>query len=211
MAAPLRVPRWSRRWRAAQEPSAWQCLGLVAAGYVAFALTYLPINAVMEGRAARTLLLPGEAAIPLVPAFEFAYLLAYVLPLVIVWRRPDGARVARLVRAFAVTLACAAVIYLLFPVTIERPALTGHSLTIQLLALEYRDKPYNLFPSLHVALATLVALACGDERHFRWWLPAIVGLITVSTVLVKQHYIVDALSGLALATWAWRVAAQGSR
>jgi membrane-associated phospholipid phosphatase len=208
MVAPLRVPRW---WRAAPPPSAWHCLGLVAVGYVAFALTYLPINALTEGRAARTLLLPGEAAIPLVPAFEFAYALAYVLPLVIVWRRPDGARVVRLVRAFALTLVCAAAIFLLFPVTIERPALTGHSLAIRLIALEYRDKPYNLFPSLHVALATLVALACGDARHFRWWLPAIVGLIAVSTVLVKQHYIVDALAGLALATWAWRVAAPASR
>jgi membrane-associated phospholipid phosphatase len=192
-------------------PSAWACLGLVAVAYLAFCATYLPLNALTEGRATHTLFLPGEAAIPLVPAFEFVYVLGYVLPLVVVYRRPDRARLGRLARAFALTLAAAYATYVLFPVYLPRPTLTSHSLAARLLALEYLDKPYNDFPSLHVALGTLLALACGDHPRLRWWLPAVVVLIAVSTVLVKQHYIVDVASAIALAFTAWRLATWGSR
>ncbi len=192
-------------------PSRLACLGVVALAYVVFCVTYLPINAFTEGRVTHTLFLPGERAIPLVPGFEFAYLLGYVLPLVVVWRRPDAARVARLAWAFGLTLAGAYTTYLLYPVYLPRPELTGHSLATRLLALEYLDKPYNHFPSLHVALAVLVALGCSDDRRMRWWLPAVVAIMAVSTVFVKQHYILDVLAAAVLAPLAWRLAGRWSR
>jgi len=189
------------------QPGALACLGLVAIGYVVFCITYLPINALTTGRQAHTLFLPGEVAIPLVPVFEFPYASAYVLPLVLVWRRPEAARLGRLVRAFAITLVSAYTIYLLLPVYFPRPTLTGHSLATRLLAFEYLDKPYNNFPSLHVGIAILVAFACADDRRLRRWLPPLVALIAVSTVFVKQHYILDVLAGAALAIASWRLAA----
>jgi len=192
-------------------PSALVCLGLLALAYAVFCVTYLPINAFTEGRVTHTLFLPGEAQIPFVPEFEFAYLLGYVLPLAVVWRRPDAARLARLVRAFGLTLAGAYTTYLLFPVYFQRPELTGHSLATRLLALEYLDKPYNHFPSLHVAIAMLVALGCADDRRMRWWLPVVVAIMAVSTVFVKQHYIVDVVAAAALASVAWRLAGRWSR
>ena len=192
-------------------PSRLVCLGVLALAYVVFCATYLPINAFTEGRATHTLFLPGERAIPLVPGFEFAYLLGYVLPLVVVWRRPDAARLARLAWAFGLTLAGAYTTYLLYPVYLPRPELAGRSLATRLLALEYLDKPYNHFPSLHVALAILVALGCSDDRRTRWWLPAVVAIMAVSTIFVKQHYILDVLAAAVLAPAAWRLAARWSR
>jgi membrane-associated phospholipid phosphatase len=192
-------------------PSTLECLGLLALGYVAFCATYLPINAFTEGRVTHTLFLPGEAAIPLVPAFEFTYALGYFLPLAVVWRRPDWARLARLMRAFGLTLAGAYATYLVFPVYFQRPVLTGHSLATRLLALEYLDRPYNHFPSMHVATATLVALACADDRRLRGWLPAAVAMMAVSTLFVKQHYILDVLAAAALGTASWHLAARRSR
>ncbi len=192
-------------------PSRLACLGAVALAYVVFCVTYVPINAFTEGRMTHTLFLPGERAIPLVPGLEFAYLLGYVLPLVVVWRRPDANRLARLAWAFGLTLAAAYTIYLLYPVYLPRPELTGHSLATRLLALEYLDKPYNHFPSLHVALAILVALGCSDDRRMRWWLPAVVAIMSVSTVFVKQHYLVDVLAAAVLALLAWRLAGRWSQ
>ncbi len=192
-------------------PSRLACLGVLALAYVVFCVTYLPINAFTEGRATHTLFLPGEGAIPLVPGFEFAYLLGYVLPLVVVWRQPDAARLARLAWAFGLTLAAAYATYLLYPVYLQRPELTGHSFATRLLALEYLDKPYNHFPSLHVALAILVALGCSDDRRMRWWLPAVVAIMAVSTVFVKQHYVLDVLAAAVLAPLAWRLAGRWSR
>ena len=190
----------------ASRPSALACFGLLLLAYAVFCVTYLPINAFTEGRVTHTLFLPGEAAIPLVPAFEFAYALGYVLPLTLVWRRPPLARLARLVRAFGFTLVGAYATYLAFPVRLDRPELSGHSLATRMLALEYHDKPYNHFPSLHVALAVLVALGCADDRRFRWWLLPTVAVMAVSTIFVRQHYIVDVLAAVLLALVSWRLA-----
>lgn len=190
----------------ASRPSALVCCGLLLFAYAVFCVTYLPINAFTEGRVTHTLFLPGEAAIPLVPTFEFAYALGYVLPLAVVWRRPTLGRLARLVRAFAFTLTGAYTTYLVFPVRLDRPALSGHSLATRMLALEYRDKPYNHLPSLHVALAVLVALGCADDRRFRSWLIPATAVMAVSTIFVKQHYIVDVLAGVLLALASWRLA-----
>lgn len=58
----------------------------------------------------------------------------------------------------------------------------------------------NSFPSTHVAVTWIVALAWGED-HERWkpamFLYALA--ITLSTQLTKQHYLVDAAGGLALA------------
>jgi len=182
------------------------CFGALAAAYGVFCLTYLPINAFSVGRPAHGLFLPGEAQLPFLPDFEFFYALGYVLPLAVVWRAPDRARLVRLVRAFVIALAVAYATYLSFPVYFERPHLEVHSLATRLLALEYRDRPYNHFPSLHVALGWLVYLACRDRPVIRGTLLPLISAMSISTIFVKQHYLVDALSGAALAGLAWWVA-----
>jgi hypothetical protein len=68
------------------------------------------------------------------------------------------------------------------------------------------DPPTNLLPSLHVSLATLAALAVSKEdsayRPFAWigW-----GFLVVSVCILKQHAVLDALSGMLLALFAFRV------
>ena len=74
-----------------------------------------------------------------------------------------------------------------------------------LLSLEYLDKPYNHFPSLHVALSWLAVHASAVSRRSRVGLGVLAVGISVSTVFVKQHYIVDVLFGFALAWVAWRL------
>src|SRR5512140_2020701 len=144
-------------------------LGLaVLAGYVVFAATWVPINRFSIGRPAHELWLPGERALPLVPDFEYLYVLPYLLPLLIIWAEPGAATLQRAVRAFVITLVVAYATYLLFPVYLERPALPTGTTAARLLALEYRDPPYNHFPSLHVALGWLVYLTV-RERLFRRW------------------------------------------
>lgn len=68
-------------------------------------------------------------------------------------------------------------------------------------ALLYRlDPPCNLFPSLHLGLATLSALACWRAHRTIGGLASIaLGLVAVSVCTVKQHFVADAVAGLALA------------
>ncbi len=184
---------------------------VVLCGYVVFACTYLPINVFSIGRAAHRLWLPGEARIPLVPEFEYLYSLTYVLPLALVVWLPDVRRFRRAGLAFALTLGVAYATYLLFPVYLERPPLVVHSPATFLLALEYHDPSYNHFPSLHVAISWLVYFACREAVRRRVvYLVLVIG-ISISTVFVKQHYVVDVLAGAALAWGAWVAAGRWER
>jgi membrane-associated phospholipid phosphatase len=65
------------------------------------------------------------------------------------------------------------------------------------------DPPYNLFPSFHLSITALAAFSawkatkpCGAAVLVG------VGLVGVATCTVKQHFLLDALGGLALASLA---------
>ena len=186
-------------------------LVVLALAYGVFAATYLPINLFSRGRPARTLYLPGEAAIPFIPAFEFLYVLGYLLPVLAVFALPGPRELRRLLLAFGLTLLVAYGTYLLFPVWFERPDLRPDSLATWLLWLEYHDPSYNHFPSLHVGTSWLMYLACRRGTRFPAILLATVVGIGLSTLFVKQHYLVDVLFGVALASLAWSLAARMDR
>jgi predicted protein tyrosine phosphatase/membrane-associated phospholipid phosphatase len=63
------------------------------------------------------------------------------------------------------------------------------------------DRPYNLFPSLHIALRTLLAHTYGRHTRgaLRWLVHAWFSLIGFSTVLTFQHHVADVAGGFILA------------
>jgi membrane-associated phospholipid phosphatase len=184
--------------------SRWRVLLALLAGYTAFTATYVPINRFSIGREAYRLFLPGEERLPFLPAFEYFYVTGYFLPLLLLLYPPDARGLLRLVKSFALVLAAAYTTYLAFPVYLERPVFQPDSLATWLIALEYRDPSYNHFPSLHVAIGCLIFFAC-RERLGRARLPlaVLVAGMCVSTLFVKQHYLVDVFFGAALSAAAW--------
>lgn len=175
-------------------------------GYLVFCATYLAINEFSVGRPAHILYLPGEERIPFVPEFEFLYVMGYFFPLLVLWKVDDVVTFVRLTLAFVLTLAVAYTTYFLFPVYLERPHLEVDSLATFLLSLEYMDHSYNHFPSLHVAIGWLIYLACRPRlRRPVILLVAVLGM-SLATLFVKQHYVVDLVYGVLLATAAWFVA-----
>lgn len=178
---------------------------VIAVCYVLFTATYVSINVYSVGRDAHTLFLPGEERLPFLPIFEYLYVLTYFIAVLIVATVRDYATFRRLLLATGVTLLIAYTTYLEFPVYFERPHLEVTSLHTWLLSLEYMDKPYNHFPSLHVALSWLAVFASQVSSRSKvvFWLLAIG--ISISTLFVKQHYIADVLYGFALAWIAWRL------
>lgn len=68
-------------------------------------------------------------------------------------------------------------------------------------ALYTFDQPHNLFPSLHIALRTLLAdLYVRQSRGpWRWLAHGWFSLIGVSTLLTWQHHLVDVVGGFGLA------------
>jgi len=91
--------------------------------------------------------------------------------------------------------------YLFFQTQVIRPVLTGTDLFTRMIQNVYAgDNPFNDFPSLHTSISTLIAIHWFrlDRRAgivaFLW-----AAFVVASTVLIKQHYVPDLLSGLLLA------------
>ncbi|MCI0362373.1 MAG: dual specificity protein phosphatase family protein [Phycisphaerales bacterium] len=63
------------------------------------------------------------------------------------------------------------------------------------------DKPHNLFPSLHIALRTILAelYARHTRGVLRWMSHIWFSLIGLSTLLTYQHHVIDIVGGFALA------------
>ena len=80
------------------------------------------------------------------------------------------------------------------------------------------DPPRNLFPSLHLSIAALAAWSAWKAaRQYGRVLFVCVAVVGVSVCTVKQHFVLDALGGLALAAlaggltlWPYRPPADGT-
>jgi len=109
----------------------------------------------------------------------------------------------RLIMGIAAGMAICFAIYLIFPTTVPRPEVTGNDIFSRLVRFVYsRDNPYNCFPSIHVldtVLATLFMWKSSRSGILKGIaLPSCI-LICVSTLFVKQHYILDGIAATILA------------
>jgi len=144
-----------------------------------------------------------EREMPLVPPLILGYLSLNPL----LWLSPFVLRSRRELRAFALTLGAATAIagigFLLCPaeeifIPVEnrdRGAWQGWFLLTKQIALRH-----NYLPSLHVAFATVCTLAYLDRASraaslvlVAWW-----SVITASTLLIHQHYLLDLVTGAML-------------
>lgn len=105
-------------------------------------------------------------------------------------------------RRIATAILVAGICFLLFPLrfAFERPH-TGGILGAIFDWFRGMDLPYNLCPSLHIALSALIGATFA--RHLRGLLRLLSGtwfiLIRASAVLTYQHHVMDVVGGFALA------------
>ena len=179
---------------------------------------YFAIGAGVDPESARTLHTRWDDAIPFVPETIFVYVVVYtalMLPLFTV-------RCPRLFRrvgfAYAATTALALLCFAVLPVTSAalRPDLRaiapGGFALWGVKLLYHLDRPVNLFPSAHLAIATLAALGSWEARRLYGAAAlAFAGVVAISVCTLKQHYIVDGLAGIALAVVAWAVLIRPAR
>ncbi|MCB1277178.1 hypothetical protein [Prosthecobacter sp.] len=109
-------------------------------------------------------------------------------------------------RLIAVTVV-SGLFFLLFPLKLGLPRPVPEGWTAPFFhALYFNDLPYNLAPSLHISLRSLVWVFYG--AHLTGWLRTAVKvwfiLIGASTLLVWQHHLVDVASGFVMG---WVIAA----
>jgi membrane-associated phospholipid phosphatase len=153
-----------------------------------------------------TLLLPSgiDAAVPFVPHTVWIYVSEYLYFVVIYLSFRETVNLNRFVYAFFSFLVGCVLIFWLWPTTISRdlfplPDALDPLTSFVLTALRRVDTPANCSPSFHVGSVYLSCfLVAGEGRRklafFLVWATA----ISLSTLTVKQHYLVDVISGFAL-------------
>lgn len=151
--------------------------------------------------------------VPLVPEFVWVYILAYVFwacgYIMASWRGKE-----LFYRFVATDLAVHAVcfaVFIILPTTNIRPELSGNTISEKVLELVYRfdggKNSFNLFPSIHCYVSWMCYRGIKGSREIPAWYQsfslAAAILIMVSTQVLKQHYIIDALAGVALVEIFW--------
>ena len=149
--------------------------------------------------------LPIDGRIPFVPAFAAVYVLAYVQWIagyILIARESREACCEVLGGEIISKLICMA-LFIIIPTSMVRPEITSEDFFSRIMRFLYSiDAPDNLFPSIH-CLESMVCIhgALRMKRIGRWylWLTlAFSALVFISTVLVKQHVILDIIAGIAV-------------
>ena len=158
-------------------------------------LPYLPVC---------KLSLPMDAKIPFIPEWVSVYCLSYIswIATGIVVLAQERKLAFRFAGAYVIGMLLSGVIFLIWPLTIDRPEIIGEGMLRDLLRMIYRaDQPNNLFPSLHVLVSYLCwrgLLGCpGIPKWYKIFNLICLVLVCMSVVFVKQHLSIDIPGGIA--------------
>lgn len=143
-----------------------------------------------------------DASIPFVPQSAMVYLSTYAYGLSPFILISETRLFLATTYAFLIITAVSRFIYVTFPSEVNRVHdFRPDSLPLKLLALyQQHCRPYDNFPSTHVAYSVVVV-----GTAFLYWGPRLGALfllwallIAISTLTAKQHYLADVASGGAL-------------
>ena len=162
-----------------------------------------------------------DRAVPLIPQFIWIYILAFpfwaVNYILAAQRGKDG--FYRFVATDLTVHITCFIIFLVLPTTNVRPEIAGTTWSQQMLKFVYLmdggNSPSNLFPSIHCYVSWLSWRGVSKSENIPKWYQhfslIFAILIIISTQVLKQHYLVDAIAGVALVELAWRFYSKGNR
>jgi len=150
------------------------------------------------------LVTPLDRVVPTVPEAVWIYLSWYPAMALLVLTSGSVLRTGYV--AYVLAFGGCALGHVLLPASIDRPLLRADSgLSEQALQMVYAlDPPYNLFPSVHAACAAVLASLARTATRLRGAAALWTAALCLSCVLVRQHFLIDVLAGVAVgiaATW----------
>lgn len=165
-----------------------------------FALGYLGIPRIVEGREWINLSFRFEDHISYQSWAALPYTLGYIYAVSPAWWFPEIRLFRRGALSLMATMAISFLCFLFIPVKVITPQPSGFWDALLLPRLIWlNDGGWNAFPSLHVATATL---AWGSLKRLGPTISALAtiawALIFASTLLIKKHYLLDAIAGTVL-------------
>lgn len=175
-------------------------LAILTLAYAVFSALYL--GASLTGLRDPVVLTPSavDARIPFVGWSIWVYLSQFPLLGFVFWKAADSPAWGRSLRSMLVATLLSVAVFVALPTRLDRAPIDGSAVTtIAFSALYLFDPPGNCFPSLHVSLAVLGALAFWPERR-RLTLGCLAwaALIAASTLTTRQHVVMDVAGGAAV-------------
>lgn len=151
-----------------------------------------------------------EKQIPFLPWTAIVYLSLSILTLLPLFIIRDKARIWQLIKILFIQTLIGSIVFIIYPVENDFPVRQGAGFFYQIFILaDMLNLTGNNLPSLHVCFAVTVAMVLANRATTRLqvfyylWAAA----ITVSTMTIHEHGIVDIAFGFVLALWGadkWR-------
>ena len=170
-------------------------------------LPLININYVISNtlfQSGKNLALSLDKEIPCVSLFVFPYVYWYIFIIVglIFLLSKDRKEYLRALMAIYIGMCICFAFYYLYPVEISRPVVENNTIPNKLVNIIYKnDRPFNCFPSIHV-LNTYIIMRFTKIKDNKYWFyyTNIIGiLIILSTLFIKQHFILDGVVAIILA------------
>jgi hypothetical protein len=162
---------------------------------------YTVVGWVTEGNEYASLWSSLDERFPLIPECVFIYLTVYFIYVLPLFRIENARRLLTFDVALFVTLAVSYATFIVFPVAFPRPQVypQGDFSTLILYLVQAGDPAWNCFPSTHCATCTIASLALlRESRSLGIWVSATTVAIYLTTLLTRQHFVADAVAGIAL-------------
>ncbi len=167
-------------------------------------LVYWGAQQVTAGWTMLDLTTPLDAAIPVVPAWSYVYVGAYLFWAAGYVLMARGQNWYQVMTAEVLAKLVCGVCFVLLPTTNVRPLLPDGAPGAWLLHLIYAaDAPANLLPSIHCLESWLCFAGLRGRRDVPLWYRVFslvfALMVCASTVLIRQHVLVDVAAGVLLA------------
>jgi membrane-associated phospholipid phosphatase len=153
-----------------------------------------------------------DSMIPFIPVFIVPYIIwyAFILGYLIYFWYKDISVYLKTLSLIVIGELICFIIYFYFQTTVPRPEVTGNGILLDLVRMIYsHDQPFNAFPSIHVL--TTFAIILGNinirNKHIfhSVFVPVMGSMIIISTLFVKQHYILDMFGSMFLTSFIYGI------
>lgn len=148
-----------------------------------------------------------DRMLPFEPQFLIIYFGCYIFWIInyILIARQDKKSVYQFFTADFLSRCICLVFFLVFPTTNTRPVITGSGVWDRAAQWLYSiDAADNLFPSIHCLVSWFCYIGIRDRKEIPEWYKqvslGIAVLVFISTLLTKQHVLVDVAGGVLLGT-----------
>lgn len=153
-----------------------------------------------------------DGLVPFMPQFIIVYFGCYIFWVVnylLIAAQKEEHRYQFFTADFYARLICF-VCFVFFPTTNTRPELIGSDIFTDAVRFLYQiDKPLNLFPSIHCMASWFCCIGLRKCENIPKWYQNlskfIAVLVFISTLALRQHVLIDVISGILVAEVTWQI------